>query len=134
MASKFVKLFIVILFAILILLQGFCMPCMAQQKGVSVIRWSCLELSDVQKSKIKYLDLQWQMINSALRIQILNDQKKLRYLLRNPFALDRKIRKIQNRILQNQNKLRYEAMENFLQKRNTLNYGQRMKLHKLISN
>ncbi|HSA06046.1 MAG TPA: hypothetical protein P5556_02580 [Candidatus Gastranaerophilales bacterium] len=104
-----------------------------QEKEVPGINWETLNLSNAQRAQLKVLELKWQKTSNIINGQIIYDKNKLKYVLTNPFSTDKEIKELQNRILVNQKKLRYEAMENFLQKRTVLLPLQRQKLHEMIS-
>lgn len=98
-----------------------------------VVSWETLNLSKNQLASIKTLDMKWEKICAELRSQIIQDKKKLKIMLSYPFIPDNVIKEQQNRILENQKKLRYKAMENFLQKRSILTILQRKRLHEMLS-
>lgn len=104
----------------------------ACSKKGSSINWEKLNLNRDQQIKIKILDQQWQKKSKKLTEDIIRDKKFLKTLLTNPFISDSTIKNLQKRILANQKKLRFYAMENFLQKRAVLYFGQRQKLHEMF--
>jgi Spy/CpxP family protein refolding chaperone len=131
MVIKYNKILFISFLSLLFLFQG--NNCFAEQKSVSSINWELLNLSNQQRARIKVLDLNWQETSWNLSSQIIQDKKKLRFILTDPFASDVEIKNLQNQILVNQKKLRYSAMENFLRKRNVLTFLQKKKLHKMLS-
>ncbi len=129
MVIKLNKFFILIILTAMLLCPNICSAYSSRS-----IQWELLNLTALQKNKIKTLDLNWQKTSTNLNIQIINDKNKLRYLITNPYASDNEIRGLQNKLLANQKMLRCEAMNNFLQKRNVLSVSQRKRLHILFSN
>lgn len=119
-----------IIAVIFLILTAF--PCAAGQY-YPVICWECLNLNQTQAAQIKMLDVQWQNTSYVLRKKIEQEQKKLRYIMTNPFATDKEIRELQDRILASKQELRNRALEIFLRKRGVLTPLQRRQLHEIIS-
>ncbi|MDD3149910.1 MAG: hypothetical protein PHV68_03670 [Candidatus Gastranaerophilales bacterium] len=97
------------------------------------IDWMALGLSQTQQLQICKLDEDWAMKSGDLKKDLQEFQKQLRILMKNPNSLDKNIKETQWQIFIKQQQLQYEAVENFLAKRRLLNYNQRIKLHKMIS-
>ncbi len=132
MEIKFKKLFLIPFFIAIIFLQ---IPCSTySMQNENSIKWSRLNLTESQVIQIKNLDFHWEKTRNNFLWHINKDKKRLKQMLQNPYSCDNEIKKIQKRLLINQQKLRHEAMENFLLKRNVLTDDQRKQLHKMISN
>ena len=133
MEIKFTKnqIFTSILISAFLLTVGNLSVFAIEKNNVS-INWEKLNLSKEQGKNIEMLDMKWKKINETIRPQILRDQQKLKCVLKNQNATDSEIRQIQMQILMNQNRLKYEALELFLDKRRLLTPIQRKKFHMLI--
>ncbi len=134
METRRCKLPVISILAAVFLFSGSANSCVRMATASSqAINWECLNLTLSQQAQIKILDKEWQKTSTEIIYQIKYDKKLLKSLLTNPFISDIAIRNLQNRILMNQKKLRYCAMENFLQKRRLLTFRQRQKLHGMLS-
>ncbi len=133
MVTKYYKSLVISLFIAAFLFKSAVISCVIQVSQAPAVRWEALNLTEAQRIQIIALDTEWQKTSAKLMSKIICDKKQLKTLLTNPFISDTVIKNLQNRILANQKKLRYYAMENFLQKRKVLTFWQRQKLHGMLS-
>jgi Spy/CpxP family protein refolding chaperone len=97
-----------------------------------MINWSSLDLNPQQENEIDRLESQWQRTYSDVYPQIQRDKNELRHLLNAPQSNERQIMELQNRIQQNEQRLRQEATRTFLNKKGQLNPAQKVRLQQMM--
>ncbi|MDX2083983.1 MAG: hypothetical protein SFZ03_01170 [Candidatus Melainabacteria bacterium] len=85
-----------------------------------LVRWDMLNLSVDQRQKLDSLDKDWKDTYVQVYPQIIRDREELRHLINQPNSDDNRIMLLQNRIHQNEERLRNEATQTFLSKRKLL--------------
>ena len=109
-------------------------PAVASSRDNSnYIDWSSFNLSLRQINQIRVYDNDWKIRSSILKSDLIKYQKRLKYLFSDPNAKNSDIRELQWQIFVKQQQLQYEALENFLNKRQVLSYEQRVRLHQILT-
>jgi hypothetical protein len=115
-------------------------PLMAQEPNSQVthccVDWKRLNLNQPQSDQIQQLEQQWSSQYVQLKVQIRNQQLKLRRELGDPRTDPLEIVSTQQSILRLQEQLRNEATTNYLHKRALLNEDQQhqmeAQLHQMV--
>jgi len=104
----------------------------ASAADVNDINWNKLNLTQYQATQINKLDDEWDLINSKIKPDLINNQKKLKVMLTDPNATECAIRNLYIEIILEQEHLKYQALEIFLAKRRLLKRDQLVKLHQML--
>lgn len=96
------------------------------------ISWDSLNLSPEQENEIDRLESQWKRLYTELYPQIQRDKNELRRLLNSAQSDERMIMELQNRIQNNEQRLRQEATRTFLNKKGQLSPNQKVRLQQMM--
>jgi Spy/CpxP family protein refolding chaperone len=96
------------------------------------IKWSQLNLNDQQEQTLSSLDAHWRQTYTTLAPQIQDDKQTLRQMLGSSNVDEQKIMALQNRIQQNEQRLRLEATRTFVQKCKQLSPDQRERIQHMM--
>ncbi len=96
------------------------------------IDWRALNLSEEQEIAIDGLERQWQQTFSQVYPKLRTDQQTLQTLLQSQQASENQVLALQERIHDQQDRLRREAMRTFMKKKSYLSSSQQEQLHAMM--
>lgn len=107
---------------------------LAQHAGPQYINWSVLNLTPDQDFRIGHLEQEWQRIYATIYPRIMQEKEDLRRMLNSPMGEEGQILNLQNRLHDDELKLRNEAIRIFLEKKGQLNTSQKVQLQQMMGN
>jgi Spy/CpxP family protein refolding chaperone len=102
---------------------------LAEQRQVN---WQALQLTEGQRQGVVQIEQNWQTVYNRIYPQIVRDREALHNVLTRPNTDEAEASMLRNRLDRNEQYLRQQAMEAYLQKKRLLNPQQAVRYVKLM--